>query len=1071
MKSDLLNVLDDAEVAGSLAAHADVNEIHSGQHAAAPAPHGEAHIQGELGHGDASERDSVGDTTFSGGDGHTYWQSLEQLTAEPGFLEKIEREFPQGAAELEMSGTNRREFLGVFGASMAMAGVTMTGCIRKPKEKVIPFTQRPETLIPGKPRQYATAVLAGPTVVGVLVESFDGRPTKIEGNPEHPNSLGAANAWAQASVLDLYDPHRSQKPLRRPGAQAAGQVASWDDVYAALKSFGAGAAGAGAAGLAILTEKRPSPTLHALLAEVQERFPGVQVFEHDPASTGNTEAGLALVGVENVRAVYAFDKANVIASFDSDFLATEGDVLRNARLFSKKRRITSEKESMSRFYQVEPCFTVTGAGADNHLRVAGSQVGEVLADVASLVAAAGAPAGGQAVQAALQSRKRSAHAKWASAIAKDLLANKGQSLVIVGDRQPAHVHALGAYVNEALGNLNSTVTFTPANKLAKAGDLPKLIAAMGQGAVKTLVILGGNPVFESPAFAEALAKVPTSLHLSSHVDETSGKTTWHVPRSHYLEAWGDLRATDGTLSVVQPLIAPLYDTISEVELLGRLLGKAQPTGFALVRGHWVAAGVLTATKDWNRALHDGLLKGSAAPAIRLTPTWSGLAPALAKEEPVAVPEGNRFEVALQLDTSVYDGRYATNPWMQEIPDPVTKVTWDNAALLSPSTARRLGVKTGGRIEIVVDGKKLTPVVNETPGVAENNVVLSVGYGRRQSGPVARHSGFNVYLLQKIGAPAILTGATVTKAGGKYAVATTQMHHTMIEPITDRKRPVVREVSLDRYKKEPQFVSSQEFEPFPRAQVKNHLWTLPNPTEGNQWGMSIDLSTCIGCNACTIACQAENNIPVVGKERVIQGREMHWIRLDRYFDGKDMDDPLMVFQPLGCLHCETAPCEGVCPVAATTHSPEGLNDMAYNRCIGTRYCSNNCPYKVRRFNFFAFQKENDEKFPLLSMQRNPDVTVRFRGVMEKCTYCVQRINRAKIEAKRDGNGTVPDGTIAPACAQTCPTNAIVFGNINDPKSAVSKAKQQNRTYELLGDLNTKPRTTYLAKVRNPNPELT
>ena len=990
-----------------------------------------------------------------------------------------------------MTGHSRRDFMNIFGASLAIGGVGLAGCIRKPKEKILPLTVRPENLVPGKPRQYATVGHFGDTVLGLVVESFDGRPTKAEGNPAHPMSLGALSTWAQSSVLDLYDPHRSTRPLfegkshaevapakdahKKANAHGGGHGKKpplpplWSDLWAFVKSHFVSAGRVD--GLHVLTEQRPSPTYLALLTELEQKL-GAKIHVWSAARTGESDAGAKLVGIEDARPLYAVDKAKVIAAFDSDFLGTEGDAIKNSWQFADGRRLTSARDKMNRLYAVEPTFSTTGLMADHRLRVPASQVGEVLAAlVAALMKKGAAAPGAEALAGALGSRpaQPGKTPAWVEAVAKDLLANKGASLVVVGERQPARVHALGHLANALLENLGSTVSFAPATQYPKAGSLESLVTAMKAGQVKTLVLLGGNPVYDAPvdfAFGELLKKVPTSLHLSSHVDETSKLCKWHVPRSHALEAWGDLAATDGTLSIQQPLIAPLHDTVSEVELVGRLLGKADPTAYALVRSHWVAAGVTTDTKSWNRALHDGFAKGSAVGGLRPTTSWGALAAAWAAPSPG--PTADKLELVFHVDPSVYDGRFATNPWMQELPDTVTKLVWDNAALVSPATAKSLRVKNGDRVDLAVDGRTLNAAVYVTPGVAEHTIVLPLGYGRTAGGAVAEQRGFNASRVRTSKALWIAQGATLQKTGGDYQLVTTQMHHTMIEPLTGKKRPVVRESTLAGWAKDPDWVDKLAV--MPKAQVKNYLWQMPNATEGHQWGMSIDLTTCTGCNACTIACQAENNISVVGKERVFQGREMHWIRLDRYFDG-DANDPLVVFQPMACQQCETAPCESVCPVAATVHSPEGLNDMSYNRCIGTRYCSNNCPYKVRRFNFFHFSQENDRDMPLLSMQRNPDVTVRFRGVMEKCTYCVQRITRAKITAKRDGDGIIPDGAITPACAQTCPTQSIVFGNINDPKSRVSVIKKQNRDYELLGELNTRPRTTYLAKIRNPNPELT
>jgi MoCo/4Fe-4S cofactor protein with predicted Tat translocation signal len=997
----------------------------------------------------------------------TYWQSLEEKEGRPGFWERRRAEFNAGDSELALSGASRREFLGLLGASAALAGVGLSGCIRKPREKILPFADRPENLVPGRPRSYATSAKIGGSVLGLLVTSHDGRPTKIEGNPLHPMSLGSANAWAQAAVLDLYDPHRSKTPLE------GGKETPWERVHAWIATHFGGLRARQGEGLAVLIEDAPSPTLEALLADLLKEMPAARLYRHDATCPQQWIAGAALLSVEGFRPRYALDRAHVVVALDSDFLGTEGDVVRHARLFSERRRVVAEGDPMNRLYAVEPALTVTGIMADNRLRLAASQVEEFTAHLCAAVFALGVPtpAGAREVAALLARRSPSRHSRWVQAVARDLVAHQGKSLVLVGERQPARVQALGLLLNAALGNLGTTLELVVEPARPRAGTLEDLAAAMRERRVQTLILLGGNPVYDAPAelgFGALLERVETSVHLSAHLDETSRLVRWHLPRSHFLEAWGDWRASDGTLSLQQPLIAPLYATVSDLELLARILGRPDPSAYKLVRDRW-AAGILPAAgfeAAWDRVLHDGLLRGSAAAPSQPALQFAGLAADLARPAPPP-PAADRLELVFPVDPSVLDGRYAANPWLQELPDPVTKLTWDNALLIGPSTARRLGVRSGDQVELLAGGRRASAAVWVTPGMADNVLSLSLGYGREAGGAVAQGHGFNVNRIRPAGGAGWLAGVTLKKVGGRYKFASTQTHHTLTEPITGKRRYPVREATLAEYRADPGFAARHDLHP--RHKVRTLLWRPPNRRDGPQWGMSIDLNACIGCNACTIACQAENNVPVVGKERVARGREMHWLRLDRYFSGEG-DDVQVVFQPMACQQCETAPCESVCPVAATAHSDEGLNDMAYNRCIGTRYCSNNCPYKVRRFNFFNYNREADEMNPLLAMQRNPNVTVRFRGVMEKCTYCVQRLSMARIAAKREGHGVIPDQAVVPACAQTCPTQAIVFGDLNDPESAVSRARRQKRDYEVLGELNVKPRTTYLARLRNPNPEL-
>lgn len=1022
--------------------------------------------------------------------GKAHWRSVEELRDSHSLDRIAEMESPEGAREFELAqiGASRRGFLGgglaSLGAVAALSGCNVVDMARKPKEKIVPYGNRPEDLVPGRPLHFATAASVGGQVLGMLVESQDGRPTKVEGNPDHPASRGATDVFAQATIAQLYDDDRSRSP-RQAGRDAPWKA--WDDF--AGKHF-ADLRATGGAGLALLCEQIPSPTWLRLVGEVRTAFPGAKVYSHDLAHDANAAAGAALVGLAGKRAVPDLTRAKVLVALDSDFLGTEGERTRLSMEFADGRRLVDGKTDSNRLYVIEPSFSVTGTMADNRLRLPASKVGAFLGAVAAKVFAGGvqAPAGADAVVAKLAGGD--ADPRWVDALARDLVAHRGASVVLVGYRQPPEVHALAWLLNAALDAVGATVKVGTRVEIPGAGSLEDLAKAMGAGEVKTLLMVGGNPAWDAPAdlgFGALLAKVGTTVHLSYYPDETSARVAWHLPRSHFLEAWGDVTAPDGTAAIQQPLIAPLFDTRSEIEVLSGILSPERTAGYDLVRATWSARPDFA--DRWDNWVEAGVIErgpaaaveaatGAAPTAPPATPPaagpgfdWSGLA----SSWPGAPGGGGDLEVVFALDPSVLDGRFANLGWLQELPDPLTKLTWDNAALLSPATARRLGVgnsqgiSIGSEADVVridVDGRSLAIPVFIAPGTADDVVVLPLGYGREQGGRTAAGAGFNAYGLRSTKAPWFATGASLARIKGTYTLASTQDHGRMEPREGWKPRAVVREGTLEEYGKEPAFVEKDEV--MEASHIKS-LWQDPNETGGLQWGMSVDLSTCTGCGACSVACQAENNIMVVGKDRVMNGRELSWLRLDRYYTGSE-DDPEAVVQPLGCAHCGTAPCEGVCPVGATIHSPEGLNDMAYNRCIGTRYCANNCPFKVRRFNFFAFAREADEARPLSILQRNPDVTVRFRGVMEKCTYCVQRINQAKVEAHVRGKDKVQDGAVVTACQQVCPTRSIVFGDLNDPESRVTKLKKEPRNYGVFAELNLQARTTFLAKVRNPNPEL-
>ncbi|MGH9842785.1 MAG: TAT-variant-translocated molybdopterin oxidoreductase [Blastocatellia bacterium] len=1004
--------------------------------------------------------------------GREFWRSLEELADTDRFRSFLHREFPAlNAPEtdpLMLDPTGRRSFMKLMGASLAMAG--LSACTVQPKEEVVPYVQKPDGLVPGKPQFYATAMTVGGVANGLLVESHEGRPTKIEGNPDHPGSLGGTNVFGQASVLDLYDPDRSKTPLK------GGDPQQWGSFLNELSKLLDEQRKKQGAGLRILTETSTSPALKGQMDALMREFPQAKFHVYEPAARDGARVGAQAAFGEMVNAVYKFDAADVVLSLDADFLTSGPGALRYARDWASKRRLTGGAKEMNRLYVAESTLTTTGAKADHRLPIRASEVDALARAVAAAVGVAGASGtvSGDA-------------AKFAEVAAKDLKAHGGKSLVVAGEHQPASVHAIAHAINAAIGAIGSTVAFTDsleARPVDQIASISELVGEMNAGKVEALVILGGNPVYNAPIFAggqtfrDAMEKVPFREHLSPYNDETSIHCHWHIAESHFLETWSDARAYDGTVSIVQPLIMPMYETRSAHEVLAGMLNQPTKSPRQIVREQWASLN----DAAWNQALHDGLIANTALPArtVALKGDWAA---ALQPAQP------GKHEIVFRLDPHVHDGRFANNAWLQETPKPIHKICWDNYAILSAKTAHDLGFHAkeepyrdfAPMIEIKNEGKSLTMPVWVQPGHPDNSVTVYLGYGRSRAGNVGNALGFDTYSIRTASAPSISSaGVTLSAAEGEYRLAQTQEHYNIDDSGIDgyfgvgenaylakegdlADRHIVRVADLEEYKKNPESVHHGAHKP------KKEL-TIFKPEQfpydkGYAWGMAIDMNACIGCNACVVACQSENNIAVVGKDLVVRGRLMHWLRIDTYFRGNTAN-PEVYFQPMLCQHCEQAPCEVVCPVNATVHDAEGLNVQVYNRCVGTRYCSNNCPYKVRRFNYLLY---GDWDTPSLKNVRNPEVTVRSRGVMEKCTFCVQRIMNGKIEAEKQ-NRPVKDGEIQTACQSSCPTDAISFGNINDKESRVARLKAEPRNYAVLGELNTVPRTTYLAAVRNPNPEL-
>jgi MoCo/4Fe-4S cofactor protein with predicted Tat translocation signal len=999
--------------------------------------------------------------------GKQYWRTLEELADDPHFEELLHREFPRQASEWDET-VDRRDFLKLAAASLAFAGIS--GCGRKPDQLIVPYVKQPDGMILGKPQFYATAMPFGADAIGVLVESHEGRPTHITGNPDHPSSLGGTDVITQASVLNLYDPDRSQTVTN------LGEIRTWSAFLDAAETSVVKAKAQNGANFRILTGTVTSPTLAAQIETVLKQIPGAKWHQWEPAESDGAREGSKLAFGRYVNTVYRPEKADVILSLDSDFLASGPGHIGYMHKFYSRRKLSGPSDGMNRLYVVEPTPSVTGSSADHRLPLRASEVEQFARALAALLGLGGSGTLSPAAQ------------KWLDTAASDLAKHRGTSLVVAGEFQPAEVHALAHAINATLGNVGATLYYTEpveANPVNQLESFTELSADMDAGQVDTLLIFGSNPVYDAPHnfdFTSKLLKVATSVLVSSHFDETAEYCKWHIAESHFLETWGDARAFDGTVSVIQPLIAPLYHTRSAFDVLAAFTDKPGLTAYDAVRDRLKAsAGTADPEKFWRKTLNDGVVQNSAYAPISVALKFNpGNLP------PAKTPPAGQLEFIFRPDPNVHDGRYANNGWLQELARPVTKLTWDNAALVSPKLAEKLeltqrAAARGGEhgqivtnvIDITLSNSKVTAAAWILPGQAEEVVVLPLGYGRKHAGYTGTNKGFSAYVVRRSTALWAATAGidAIKKTGEDYPLACTQYHFNM------EGRKILSTGTLEEYRKKPDFAREGDERPSKEKQGEITLYKeFAYP--GYAWGMAIDLNSCNGCNACVIACQSENNIAVVGKDQVMRGREMHWIRIDRYYSAKTptndpstdqgdaLDNPETFFQPVPCQQCENAPCEQVCPVGATVHSAEGLNDMVYNRCVGTRYCSNNCPYKVRRFNFLRFQ---DWETPSLKLIRNPEVTVRSRGVMEKCTYCVQRINNARIESEKQ-NRPIADGEIVTACESACPAGAIVFGNANDPTSRVAKLKAQTRNYTILGELNTRPRTTYLAAVRNPNPEL-
>jgi MoCo/4Fe-4S cofactor protein with predicted Tat translocation signal len=987
--------------------------------------------------------------------GPAYWRSLDELAETDEFKRYVEREFPENASEWN-DPAGRRQFLKLMGASLALAGVT--GCTRQPAEKILPYVVPPEGVVAGKPLLFATAMPQDGYAVPVLAVSHMGRPTKIEPNPDHPTAGRGTSVFAQASVLDLYDPDRSQT-IRYRGA-----IRAYEDFVTAIRGSLQAQAALQGVGLRLLTGTVTSPTLAAQIQGILDQFPEARWVQHDPVSRDSAREAATLAFGQELEPRYHFQNADVVLLLDADAFDSGPAQVRYAQDFAARRN-PEGPAGMSRLYVLESRTSNSGTKADHRLAVRAADVDAVARAIAAGLGVAG-PAGGPL--------PATVRPEWVQAVVDDLRAAGPRGLVVAGDQQPAPVHVLAHAINAAIGAVGTTLEYLapiavrPQGRTQTLADLTREMAA---GAVDILIALDSNPVYTAPAdlaFAEQYQKVPLRVHVGLFLDETAALSHWHIPSTHYLEQWTDLRAFDGTVTICQPLIAPLYGTTrSPHEVLAAFGDNPAATPYEILRARWEglydegmladAAGQAFPTFDafWRRAVHDGYLAGSAAQVV--TPGAPGAIPG-----PALSLAPDALEVTFSPDPTIYDGRYANNGWLQETPKPLNKMTWDNVIIVSPRTAEALGLRAQNLTraestlaDLTIGGRTITGPVWVQVGHPDGSVNLQLGYGRQRSGRVGTAIGYDAYTVRSAASPWLTSGAELTSTGRTYQVASAQMHFSM------ENRNLVRTATLATYKAEPDFAQHVGHVPAFEDTLHGNEWSY----DGYKWGMVIDLNACNGCNACVVACVSENNIPVVGKDQVAMGREMHWIRVDRYYEG-DLDNPAVHDQPVTCMHCETAPCEVVCPVAATVHSEEGLNDMVYNRCVGTRYCANNCPYKVRRFNFLIYADWNT---PTLKMARNPEVTVRSRGVMEKCTYCVQRISAARITAKLEDR-RIRDGDVQVACQTACPSQAIMFGDMNDPASEIARAKASPRDYGLLVDLNTRPRTTYLAAVRNPNPAL-
>ncbi|HEY0429598.1 MAG TPA: TAT-variant-translocated molybdopterin oxidoreductase [Pyrinomonadaceae bacterium] len=1084
--------------------------------------------------------------------GKDYWRSVEEFVDAPEFEEFVQREYPTQAEDWA-DGLSRRNFIKVMGASLALAG--LSGCVIQPAEKIVPYVRQPEEIVPGKPLFFATAMTLAGTAVGLLAKSNEGRPTKIEGNTMHPGSLGATDVLAQASLLNMYDPDRSQEVTYR------GNPKMWQNFVTEFRSKIEENRVDGGAGVRVLTETVTSPTLIAQFKQLQAELPKAKWYQYEPVNRDNQMAGAKMAFGAPAQAIYKFDQADRILSLDKDIFSDFN--VRYTKDYVKKRTFSEEQKEINRLYAIETTISITGAKADHRLGIKPSEMTEIAKAIAGALGVAGAGGAGLSDKAN----------KWIAPMAKDLLAHKGKSIVVVGDNQPPIVHALGHAMNQALGNVGTTITyvepFAPFSETTQIDQLKQLVQEIDGGMVKMLVIIGGNPVYNTPADLKLnkarMDKIPLRVHLGQFVDETAEICQWHIPEKHYLEMWSDTRAYDGTVTIVQPLINPLYDGKSAHELM-QLFNKESfdKKDYDIIKESWqkqgftgapktnaavtaattnnsapqsspvaaanttsknepnsqisstsspaaansnaasstntnpnaasmasntqvkaantTTAAVTTAARsfedNWKRVVHDGFVPNTAA----TTKTVSVNAAFLSQPQTTAAKNGN-LEISILPDPSVYDGRFTNNGWLQELPKPLSKVTWDNIAIVSPATAKSLGINQHRDEREYAGGEQGTSFINTKggnmfsdlatlefqgtnvskpvplwiqPGQPDDVITIYMGYGRTRAGRIGTGIGYSAFDVMKSDAMSFGFGK-LTKTGEQGRIASTQIHFNM------EGRDLLRVWDLEQFEKDPTI--GHQHNEYPASMYPQEEYQKQYDAN-HRWGMTIDLNNCVGCNACVIACQSENNIPVVGKEQVERSREMHWIRIDAYYGGELNNPQGPHFQPVPCMQCEQAPCEVVCPVTATVHSAEGLNDMVYNRCVGTRYCSNNCPYKVRRFNFLLYQ---DWDTPQYKLMRNPEVTIRSRGVMEKCTYCTQRIAYARIEAEKDAR-RIADGEILTACQAACPADAIVFGDLNDKESKVSKLKTDHRNYNLLNELNTQPRTTFLAGLKNYNREM-